>query len=215
MKRIVSLLVFVSLALTSACGGAEEDDRNSSGSSAPESQSQALTASPTEAAALVRTSESPGDAVLAQFCATSAYPLVPVMPELTTDFDQWDFTNRPLFDVTTVRSFYLVAFPSPVNSAQAYVYAIDVAARKILLAGLMSKRNVQNLTQRAGIDIGKYQLVGDSSTRATLIIQIDVPPPPPPGPNIDDPDLRAYSALAWKVAYGADVMGQQLSGALR
>jgi hypothetical protein len=133
-------------------------------------------------------------------CVPPEEPPMPTMPE-GINLDAWDFAGTPLMPVNTMtRSMYLVAFQSPADRTRVYVYGIDVASRRFIFAGTLSQRLVPSLTQRAGIDIGHFQVSGAMDPSSGISIQIEGPPPPPPPPNIYDPGLLNMGKLAWHVA---------------
>jgi hypothetical protein len=196
MKQVLSLLAAVFAVSSLACTNGEETWVPPE-ASAPQVQSQRLeTAAQSEG-------RTPEAGSTSETC-TPAYPPTPHIPE-HTNLDTWDFAGTPLLPTTSVtRSLYLVAFESAMDPTRLYVYGIDVGLNRILFTATMSKRYVVHLTQRAGIDIGNFQLSSAGGKRSGVAIEIEGPTPPPPPPNIHDPYVENYGNLAWQVAVDID-----------
>lgn len=143
-------------------------------------------------------------------CTPTEYPPTPVVPE-ASNLDSWDFMSTPLLPTTSgTKSLYLVAFLSATDPNRLYVYGIDVGLGRILFAATMSKRYTALLTQRAGLDIGNFQMTTASGGGSGVSIDIEGPTPPPPPPNIHDPYVENYGPLAWHVAVDLHVATSKL-----
>lgn len=128
---------------------------------------------------------------------------IPSMPKVSEErnLDTWDFANNALLPTSsTTRSLYLVAFGSPVDPSRMYVYGIDVAAGQFLFAGSLSKRYLEQLSIRAAIDIGRFQVSGAAQPKGGGLLEIEGPTPPPPPPNITDWSVGNYGHFAWQKA---------------
>jgi hypothetical protein len=206
MKRSVSLLAVVSVAVSLACAGAEEGAWPGPEAEASwQEQRQSLERSPPSTPGLDGESDGGGGSM----CPPPEYPAVPDVPD-PIELDRWDFAGTPLFP-RGLQSVYLVAFASPTDPLSAYVYGLDVAANRFVFAGTLTKSRVVSLTTRVGIDIGYFHAASSGSAKSGMMIDIGGPTPPPPPPNINDPSLHNYGKLAHKVAVDGYKVAGQLS----
>jgi hypothetical protein len=198
MKRVMSLLAVVCVVSSLACAGAGDEALDSSMAPELQAEEQRLVTS-AEQTADGRTSEGG----TSDTCPPIEYPATPPVPT-AINLDTWDFAGTPLLPTTTAtQSLYLIAFESPVDEKRLYVYGVDVVASRFIFTGTIAKRFVGHLTQRAGIDIGHFQLSGGGG-HSGVGLEIEGPTPPPPPPNINDPFVENYGPTAFKAAVKLD-----------